>query len=350
VLFQFTPISRSIYECSPEITDIFLVGMADANSKLSDGRSILSHAAEAGNLELVTQILDQGGHADEPESEDKDLIQSIVEWCIARLARKPDSQPLTKLRATRLLAKFGKECNECDFGNKSTPLIRASQCRRETRLQIMSLLLSKGANPSSTDVWGETPLHRAVQTGHEDATHLLLRQDNAYVDAQNSRQATPLLEAAVRGHIQLVKILVQHGADVLHTISGGMTSLMLAAAVGELEVVSYLMEQGVPINASNDWGNTALLVAAGCGRTEVLAFLLQNGAAVDVKNKKGRCPVLAAAAEGYEECVDLLLSYGAKPARTNGFICVKAVVINMLCLDWRCVKLLLRRSHRVPNP
>jgi len=103
--------------------------------------------------------------------------------------------------------------------------------------------------------------------------------------------ATPLMRAAFSGDIELVKLLLAHGADP-HVISSDReTTLMAACGTGfingyhrprppaeRLAVVKLLVESGEDVNAADSYGITPLMVAANLGDLEVVKYLVSKGA------------------------------------------------------------------------
>ena len=73
------------------------------------------------------------------------------------------------------------------------------------------MLLGKGANVNSLDIYQYTPLHNAAKNGHSEVVELLLK-NRAEINALNSYDRTPLHLGASNGYSEVVKILLKHGA------------------------------------------------------------------------------------------------------------------------------------------
>ena len=88
-----------------------------------------------------------------------------------------------------------------------------------------------------------------------------------------------LLLAADEGHLEVVRLLLEAGADKeAATIDGATTALIVAAGSGHLEVVRLLLEAGADKDAATTDGATALLYATHNGHLEVVRLLLEAGA------------------------------------------------------------------------
>jgi ankyrin repeat protein len=123
----------------------------------------------------------------------------------------------------------------------------------------------KSVNGESYDVF--TPLMWAASRGHE-LVALTLMELGANPNLRSSIGHSALMEAARGCHLDVVKLLVKHGADVNAADirrKGGYTPLMYAAAQGCPGMCEYLLSHGANI-AATDWsGNTAAQIAASHG-------------------------------------------------------------------------------------
>jgi ankyrin repeat protein len=151
---------------------------------------------------------------------------------------------------------------------------------------------------------------------------------------------TPLMHAATVGDPEIIRILVQHGAN-LHDTVRGQTALNYAvesgntAAIQELiaqgmhhggtegpieqaireshiEVIKTFLDAGVSINEPNDAGRTLLFLAVHHSSPETVALLLERGANPTVVDNEGNSPLLYAILACDSEKVALLLQHGAQ--------------------------------------
>lgn len=90
---------------------------------------------------------------------------------------------------------------------------------------------------------------------------------------------TPLMYACAGGHLDVVEILLQSGANVEDHNENGHTPLMEAASAGYVNVAKVLLENGAGINThSNEFKESALTLACYKGHLEMVRFLLAAGA------------------------------------------------------------------------
>ncbi|XP_077838145.1 ankyrin repeat domain-containing protein 27 isoform X7 [Macaca mulatta] len=145
-----------------------------------------------------------------------------------------------------------------------------------------------GVNVTSQD--GSSPLHVAALHGRVDLIPLLLKH-GANAGARNADQAVPLHLACQQGHFQVVKCLLDSNAKPNKKDLSGNTPLIYACSGGHHEVAALLLQHGASINASNNKGNTALHEAVIEKHVFVVELLLLHGASAQVLNKRQRTAV-----------------------------------------------------------
>jgi len=87
-----------------------------------------------------------------------------------------------------------------------------------------------------------------------------------------------LIEASYNGNIEIVKLLIETGADINAKNNYGSTSLMYASKIGHKKIVLLLIEAGADINAKNNYGYTVLMFATANNYKDIVALLKKYGA------------------------------------------------------------------------
>ncbi|KAJ1548822.1 hypothetical protein HK405_014554 [Cladochytrium tenue] len=155
-----------------------------------------------------------------------------------------------------------------------------------------------------------TPLHIATQGGHIEMVRLLL-EHGAEKDARTKKQTTPLHWAAQNGHDRVARLLLDRGADLNARTAEQSTPLHFAGEDGHVEVARLLLERGADKDARDEAQLAPLHFAAFLGHVEVVRLLLDHSADRDARDLDQQTPLHLAAQAGHIEVVKLLLERGA---------------------------------------
>jgi len=185
-------------------------------------------------------------------------------------------------------------------------------------VDLIKLLLARGADPNAR-------LAAPVMQRHHTAG------DRALGDG-----ATPFMRAAKSGDVEVMRLLVEAGADPKLTQANQANALMLAAGLGwrdgspaapaydqgteeeAIEAIKFCLAAGLDINATTTAGDTALHTAiTGRGSEKIVRFLVENGASLTARNKQGRTPLEAAQAISARRNVAGIIAYLKQQPNVN---------------------------------
>ena len=162
-------------------------------------------------------------------------------------------------------------------------------------------------------------LHGAVAYGDlVDARELIENGAEVNQTKSDDDATTSLHAAAAKGNVEMVRLLLKHGADVEAKDGDAQTALHIAASKGHAAVVARLIKAGCVVDEKANHGATALHLAARKGHDDVVDALLESGLDIQVIDGKGATPLHAACSGGDEDVVALLLSRGADVAAVDG--------------------------------
>ncbi|KAL8908188.1 MAG: hypothetical protein Q9171_005541 [Xanthocarpia ochracea] len=186
-------------------------------------------------------------------------------------------------------------------------------------IDMVKLLVARGAHIESETRHSMTPLHRAASRGGNISLVMFLLWKGARIEARDEDRKTPLYHAVTTGNLDIVRYFLENGA---RTSTRPRDSLPIHAATeGEYsDILELLLEHGADIAAKNDKGDTALHFAVKCevkinslshGFRDCISTLLRGGLLVDVRGNHGETPLHRAASQHRSDIVKLLLQEGA---------------------------------------
>jgi ankyrin repeat protein len=162
---------------------------------------------------------------------------------------------------------------DADGGYYLRPLVAALAGEH---FQTADLLRYNGANLHVRGVFENAPLHAAAISGNFEVVRILIEYDPVDIEARDESGSTPLLWAS-RSHYandgSVLRLLLEHGADVNAQNQIGLAPLHWASLNGALEGVRLLLEYGADVEADCKDGKTALQCAAENGHDEVVELL-----------------------------------------------------------------------------
>ena len=160
------------------------------------------------------------------------------------------------------------------------PIVEAA---KEGNITLIKELLHQGIPPDTPDWAGWTSLHWAALLLKNDVIKILLKAgaNIEKIGKGGKNSGTPLMMASKKYNgNKTVKILLMYGADINGTDQYGRTALIIASRYGRVEIVKTLLNSGANIDRQsnlNSW-QTALKVARDRGHQSIVDILLKAGA------------------------------------------------------------------------
>jgi uncharacterized protein len=343
------PLSLACANGSAAMVERLLAAGASVRQTLPSGETALMSCAQTGAGDALRALLARGADVDARE---RRRGQTALMWAAAgkhaaavkvltergadlNAASTAGFTPLMfaaregDQTSTQLLVAGGARINDLSRDGESALLIAAASVAgvtaRDYRLipepsgheAVAILLIERGANVNQADKFGMTALHHAVETRKPALLKTLIARGanidarlvqglpfrrGDYVSRGGYGGATAFWLAAMNGEVEMMRTLVDAGADWRLPSRNGTTPLMVAAGLGQtdsrivaesklLDAVKFIVGLGGDVNEANAGGQTAAHGAATISGHAIIGFLAHQGALLDAKDKGGRTPI-----------------------------------------------------------
>ncbi|HEY4816025.1 MAG TPA: ankyrin repeat domain-containing protein [Candidatus Acidoferrum sp.] len=174
------------------------------------------------------------------------------------------------------------------------------------------LLAAYFGHPEVAEVFvrhgAKADVFEASALGDLETVRKLVSGDRALVNEFAADGFYPLGLAAYFGHRAIVEFLLKNGANVSTAARNAqkVTALHAGASRGGAEIVKILLEAGADSNAKQERGFVPLHSAAANGNAAIVELLLKHGARADAKADDGKTPADMAAEGGHKELAEVL--------------------------------------------
>ena len=238
------------------------------NLRAGDGFNALMEAVRTGNIEIAKLLIEHNSDINIKNKDGKNMIMIACE--------KGNEEMFN------LLIENNADINEKSSWGASA-LIYASE---KGNINIMQYLIDNGIDVNGkADDNGDTPLLWAVTGENPYEASKLLIENGANVNATNDSGVAPATILAASTP-KVVKLLKDNGADLDTKFLDYYPPIAIAAGAGNLEIVKALVENGADVNYyPNDINYTAIFHAIDQHNYEVAEYLFKNGVDLNIKMK-----------------------------------------------------------------
>ena len=290
-----TPLHQAVAKGHKNIVSLLLNEGCQINVVDSEGRSVLYIAAGCGQIDMI-KMLDEKG-----------LDVNI-----------DNNKGRTPLHAAAACGQLESVCTLLSLGGREsmtkvactggTPLHQAVAGGHK---DIVSLLLNEGCPINVVDSEGRGVLHYAAQCGQIHMIEMFAKQ-GLDVNIDDNKGCTPLHVAAAFGQTNAVRALLRWGgSESMKKVSGTCgTPLHQAVVKGHKDVVFLLLATGCPYNVVDSIGRTLFHWTAVHGHSELIETLAEQGLDVNIGDNEARTSLHHAAIRGHVTVFKTLLSIG----------------------------------------
>jgi ankyrin repeat protein len=282
------------------------------------GLTALVFAARQGSIESATALIDAGADINQGDADGNNplliaILNNHDELAQILIDKGADVNAVNKDGRSPLFTAV--DAHDVDWSDR--PLVKETD------------------KVSSFDVIKSLIDHKANVNVQLTAVSIIKKAAQDSADRTLSIGATPFMRAARSGDVELMRLLLDHGADPKLANKDGVTALIVAAGAGytdsnrgtepqALEAVKLCVELGLDVNAVTDKGETALHGAARRGANPIIQYLVDKGASINAGNKQGITPLDIAMGKGApggapglpkEQAMALIRQLGGTPGK-----------------------------------
>ena len=327
-----TPLHQAVGKGHKDIVSLLLNEGCPINVLDSKGRSVLHYAAQGGQIDMIEMLAEHVQGLDVYIGDDEGATplhvaaacgQTKALHTLLKLGGRKSMTKVAGIYGTPLHQAVGKGHKDIVslLLNEGYPInVVDSKCRSALhcaaqvgQIDMIEMLAEQGLDVNIGDDEGLTPLHYAAACGQLESVRTLLRLGGRESMTKVAGTCgTPLHCAVVKGHKDIVSLLLNEGCPINVVAGGGSSVLHIAAESGEIHMIELLAEQGLDVNIGDDVGMTPLHAAAACGQTKALHTLLKLGGRKSVTKivDNAGTPLHQAVGKGHKDIVSLLLNEG----------------------------------------
>ena len=302
------PLMAALYKVNIIVAELLLQHGANVNARGSDGRTLL-HTASGWSKNLavgaVWFLLNHGADVNDLQNDPSSPLHMAV--------------AVGNLEVAQMLLEHRVDVNYRNFGGWTALQVALKSTKCDRRFNFVQLLLKFGAGVNSRDKEYATALHDAAIVQNLEVVRVLLIH-GADINAKNSQGRTPFHQLFQSSYskdlIDVARLLVEHGANVNTRDRRHETPLHLTSHEGNVELVRVLLDHGANVNVKNDQGQTPLYLALHPQHLSqdnfgVVPLLIDHGADVNTGDNVHETPLHLASRKLDLESVRVLLDHDA---------------------------------------
>ena len=289
----------------------------DLNATDPDGNGAMHVAARKGDSVTLKPLLANGANINLINARNETTLYLAVEsnclkCVVLLLENKADPTIATRLKITPLEVAIQNDQTEIaglllksqtSYAGVHRVLLLAIEKNRE---DLSLALIKRDSKLGSRDDKGRSALWYSAESGLEKTSAALIKSAKIDINSRDSTGHSALAQAARRGHLAVVRLLINEDADLNISTNAGNSILMLAVLAKNPAIVELLLTRAIDINAQNNVGDTALILAAGTGQNDVLEMLIAAGADLQLRNKEDLNAFQIANNSGHQETATII--------------------------------------------
>lgn len=163
-------------------------------------------------------------------------------------------------------------------------------------------------------------IHEAIKQGDVEKVKQLAAKDASLLEVKDMDGSTPLDTSALAANLEMVRLLLEMGANINGGDNENSNVLHCAAIANSVPIVDFLLDKGMNIDAQDVNGLTPLYFAAERGNEEAVKRLLSKGADPNIFTRNQGCALFAAVSRSKARIVELLLASGDRYLYRKGSV------------------------------
>lgn len=292
--------------------------MIDNDPKIIDqkinGVTPLYHAVKHSDLKMIELLLIN--KADPNQKSPSKCFRTPISRAVG---------DIDSIEIIGLLIKYKASLEEVNYYGM-TPIFYAVS---KNNVEYLEYLIKAGANVNHTDCFGALPLHYAARSGFVKIAEVLIKAGSNLNIGDKHNNATPIYDAIDGNHLEVVRVLLDNGVNIEPVDYSKVTDqlwkfthvppvLHYAVKKSRFEIVKLLVERGADINGRSSYNSTPLHYAADQDDSRITSYLLSfPHIQVNAKNNNGSIPVTDAIIHRNKDNIRLLIQHGADLTSVN---------------------------------